>query len=57
MTMTPEVAQAAAQFLQRVTLSPSEIEVFGAVMKALGEVVNPSSDPTVLADQSESPDA
>jgi hypothetical protein len=57
MTMTPEIAQAIAQFLQRVTLSPSEIEAFGAVMKALGEVVNPSSDPIVSADQSESPDA
>jgi len=57
MTMTPEIAQATAQFLQRVTLSPSEIEAFGTVMKALGEVVNPSSDPIVSADQSESQDA
>ena len=57
MTMTPEIAQAAAQFLQRVTLSPSEIEAFETVMKALGEVVNPSSDPIVSADQSESQDA
>ena len=57
MTMTPEIAQAAAQFLQRVTLSPSEIEAFGAVMQALGAVVTPSSDPIVSADQSESQDA
>ena len=57
MTMTPEIAQAVAQFLQRVTLSPSEIETFETVMKALGEVVNPSSDPIVSADQSESQDA
>jgi hypothetical protein len=57
MTMTPEIAQATAQFLQRVTLSPSEIEAFGAVMQALGAIVTPSSDPIVSADQSESPDA
>tara|TARA_R110001632_G_scaffold57459_2_gene140420 strand:+ start:2394 stop:2561 length:168 start_codon:yes stop_codon:yes gene_type:complete len=55
--MTPEIAQATAQFLQRVTLSPSEIEAFGAVMQALSAVVMPSSDPTVSADQSESQDA
>jgi hypothetical protein len=57
MTMTPEIAQATAQFLQRVTLSPSEIEAFAAVMKELGEIVSPSSDPIVWPDQSESQDA
>jgi len=57
MTMTPEIAQATAQFLQRVTLSPSEIQTFEVVIQTLREVVEPSSDPTVLADQSESQDA
>lgn len=57
MTMTPQVAQAAAQFLQRVTLSPPEIEAFGVVMQALEAIAEPSSDPIVSADQSESPDA
>ena len=37
--MTPEVAQLAAQFLQRVSLQPSEIEVFQKVMQELGEDV------------------
>lgn len=55
MTMTPEIAQAAAQLLQRVTLNPSEIEAFQAVMGALQEAVEPSSSPTVSADQSENP--
>ena len=39
--MTPEVAQLTAQFLQRVSLQPSEIEAFQAVMAALGALVNP----------------
>ena len=57
MMMTPEIARATAQFLHRVTLSPSEIEAFGAVMLALGEVISPSSVPSVSEDQSESQDA
>jgi hypothetical protein len=37
--MTPEVANMAAQFLQRVTLQPNEIEAFQTVMQCLGEEV------------------
>jgi len=37
--ITPEIAQVAAQFLQRVTLQPTEIEAFMAVMAALKESI------------------
>ena len=55
MTITPEIAQAAAQFLQRVTLNHAEIAAFQVVMGALQEAVEPSSSPTVSEDQSENP--
>jgi len=55
MTITPEIARATAQFLQRVTLNPAEIEAFQAVMGALQEAVEPSSFPTFSEDQSENP--
>ncbi len=54
--MKPEIAQLAAQFLQRVTLKPEEIDAFRAVLEALGEIVKPSAA-NGQGDQSESPDA
>ena len=33
--MTPQMAQAAGQFLQRVTLQPQEIQMFQQVAQAL----------------------
>jgi hypothetical protein len=40
--MNKEVAQLTAQFMQRVTLQPSEIEAFNAVMQSLKEMIEPS---------------
>lgn len=37
--MSPEVAQLAGQFLQRVTLQPAEIDAYQAVMQALEAVI------------------
>lgn len=51
--MTPEVANMAAQFLQRVTLSPNEIDAFQTVMRSLGEVI---SGPTSQVPPSANPD-
>ena len=49
--MTPEVAQLAAQFLQRVSLQPNEIEAFQKVMQELGEDVQaPQEHKVVLED-------
>lgn len=39
--MNAETATLAAQFLQRVTLQPAEIEAFQTVMQALGAIVKP----------------
>jgi hypothetical protein len=39
--MTPEVANMAAQFLQRITIQPAEIEAFQTVMQSLQEATRP----------------
>ena len=54
--MKPEIAQLAAQFLQRVTLKPDEIDAFRAVLEALGEIVKPTvsngkEDPSASPDE------
>jgi hypothetical protein len=46
--MTPEVANAAAQLLQRVTLQPAEIEAFQAVMQALQAIVEAPQEHKVV---------
>ena len=46
--MTPEVANLAAQFLQRVSLQPSEIDAFQTVMQALGEIVKAAQEHKVV---------
>jgi hypothetical protein len=52
--MNQEIAQLTAQFLQRVTLQPNEIEAFQTVMQALGEIVNaPQEHKVVLEDPDE----
>jgi hypothetical protein len=38
--MNKETAQVTAQFLQRITLQPSEIEAYTTVMKALQAIVD-----------------
>jgi hypothetical protein len=43
--MNPEIAQLTAQFLQRVTLQPSEIEAYQAIMQALKAVIEAAPDP------------
>jgi hypothetical protein len=50
--MTQEMAQIALQFLQRCTLSPSEIEAFTAVAKALSEYKESPKVTTGQGDQS-----
>lgn len=35
--MRPDIAQATLKFLERITLSPAEINAFGAVIEALQE--------------------
>jgi hypothetical protein len=51
--ITPEIAQVMAQFLQRVTLQPSEIEAFQAVMQVLKESVG--SAPVPEAEEESAP--
>jgi hypothetical protein len=52
--MTPEVANLAAQFLQRVSLQPVEIDTFQTVMQSLQEIVQaPQEHKVVLEDSSE----
>jgi hypothetical protein len=51
--MTPEEATTAAQFLQRVTLQPSEIPAFQQIMQALQGEVEAAQKHTVVLEDSD----
>jgi hypothetical protein len=49
--MNKETAQIAGQFLQRITLQPSEIEAYTTVMKALQTIMDQLGPTVEVADE------